>query len=472
MTLNLTAPAWESEISIDGLQEYITKPTNRTKGWNINTSKIKQEHNSDNSRYESLRRILSSQWVHNRLEARWISIEEDGNFKFHINISDNEVISIFIKKVWDFYQILKKYRHMFFPDIETNYYDENYSIFENYWVEDIWNPEDWLDERLLQKFVETYWDPDLENFIIEDEIESVQRYKAERAQAIEDTLSHSWYFISGKNKASFWETPFYDRIIWNPKLKKKAILLSDSLSSNVLFKFLTFEIWESNGLKYFCNFLESVPSKFIPNLESLLRSKNFILILSKLLQDDTNENQICLNNILQLLQDKSLSEKLPIFFNWLRTNGNSNVIKFLRHWSIKSITEYINSYWEELNNYLSWRDKNKEDIFFMNAVMNFDHSSLKTILTSYWNLDQVQIYNYAVEEANDQDNFFTQLWTLFLNVDISIIFKWLNSDYVNITFEQKLYYIETQSSHVIEKLRKWKNPILQRGLVFFDYLTL
>jgi len=433
---------------------------NLTDSWNINTSWMKEKHNSDPYRLENLKSILDDPSVKEKLRRRGIRYDMSWNLIFAIQHSNDVRTEFEIKDIGAFYRMLKKHQELFLSDEwSAPFYWDVYEVTD----------EDSRESNLFAAFLHEYteWDGALYNEF-ENERWSIDKYREERMQAIEDTLSHSWEFISGRNARRYGENPFYDMVKDDPILRKKCILLADKCSDNPMFgRFVKKHVSNGNSSLYFFDFIRQLDQDSLNSLVLLFQSENFVSVFVELFKWLPGGNRE-FNKLRNLITNKENVWVIFSFFNSLNEIGVENVIIFLKHW-------YTN--WEKY--ILSWNKGfiehfNSSDYFWKHYVGLLceiatlpDYIIVKMIKN--WNRTMaLNIYNYAVEEAWSYLDFLTKLWAVFEWTWNLQHIVWLEGSQI----EDRLALIEKDPKHVIKKLNKGKNPIWKRWWLSVTYSDL
>jgi len=442
---------------------------NITESWNINTSWMKEKHNSDSYRFANLCFILhQEEWSHGlipegnntviqKLCAKWIRVEishERDLLKFNISNWNKEKISVEVENMWDFYNMLRKYKDVFFSHIDglwPPYYWDIYGITEN----------DSEDTNLFWMFLYCYVDKDSDFYNqFENERWSIDKYREERMTAIEDTLSHSWEFISGRNARRYGENPFFDMVKDDPILRKKCILFADKCADNPMFvRFIKKHVSNGNSSLYFFDFIRQLDQDSLDSLALLFQSEKFVSVFVELFKWLPRGDRE-FNKLRNLITNKENLWDIFSFFNSLNEKGVENAIIFLKYW-YTNWEKYILSWNKGFIEHFNWCDYFWEHYVRLLCEIAILPDYVIVKMIQNWNQTMaLNVYNYVIEQADSYQDFLAKLWAVFEWTWNLQHIVWLEG----LQIEDRLALIEKDPKHIIEKLNQWKNPIWEKWL--------
>lgn len=435
---------------------------NLTDSGNVDTSSIKREHNSSPLRFENLRGILNLWEVSEKLQERWITIEENGDFCFDISTWANETVSVQVRNIGDFYQMLRKHKDRFFWDDfdESTFWDENQYELNI-------NETDAADSILFWMFLQEYtWGKYYNEF--ETERGKINDYREERLKAIEDTLSHSWEFISGRNARQYGENPFYDMIKENPVLKRKSILLADKCWSNPMFwEFVKKHVSAWSTFIYFLEFVWELDESAMDAFAALFQSKKFASVFDNIFHRLPGAKGD-LNRITTLLKDKENLGNIISFFYGLNDIWVKNTKTFLSYAWLRWEKYVVSWNSDFLDHFNSFDGFGKHYVSMLCELKILSDAMVVRIIKNWNEQMAMNIYIYMVEQADSYDTFLAKLWMVFQDTKKLQHIVWLESTNI----EAELALIERKPKHVVDKLNEWKNPIAVKKFWREKYLDL
>lgn len=436
----------------------------------LSTHSVRQEFDSRPDRLKNLLYILSSLDIRQNLSNRWVAIEwneQDDQLRFVIKLSDTSFATETVKNIWDFYRILRQYRHIFFDCDTVTYQNKTYkkharefvddtstkTMVQIPWLQDAQRNNIHPDAFLMWKFIETYWLPELEEQGIQNEYEAIKWYRNERKDAINKLLSKD--VLSPRIVRSYGETPFYEKISDNPELKKKALMLAALLWKNKNFvNYANNSLSENNDLlRVFCNILDEVSLHSLENLAALLQNPHFTRYLVWPYVFDA----WTINNIAELIRTTWVSElhrlsEIHNFNNFFRVIGHHGVAFYI----ICNMDAFKNFDFFRFQAYQEMTDE--QVTFFTSFIRDVQPVCLPTVLEHFPEYAHLSKELYAFSDSFNMSKTNFPL-RFFYFVDSVLlrrnIFKWFDDGG---DLNEKLYLIAYDREKVAAIINKGKNP--------------